>query len=354
MSLSDVADVALWIGIGVAGVFAVLLIRSGVWRAVGAYRLGKAGPRRLRASHHRIWRDPGDVAHLDLVHGPGGADHVPVPPFRFVEEHATGSQPCLSVHDGRGRRWRVKWGHEARVEAFAVRFAWACGYFAEITHFIASGTIAAVPADVQRVRDCVETPGGAFIDARFEADDPEVAKFFEEHSWAWDDNPFVGTRELSGLKIVMMLLSNWDSKDRRDVARGSNTAIFVQRVGRWPRVQREAQYLLTDWGGAMGKWGSNIVTRDRWDVDGFEAQTPHFVTEANDGRVCFGYLGQRTADIAGDIPIDHARWFHGYANRITERQLVDALLASGATDDEAARFARALIARIEQLGRAVN
>ena len=202
-----------------------------------------------------------------------------------------------------------------------------------------------------RTRDCVEAEGGRFIDARFEADDPEVRKFFEEHSWSWNDNPFLGTRELSGLKIVMMLLSNWDSKDRRDVARGSNTAIFEQRVGRWPRVRREAHYLLTDWGGAMGKWGSNIVTRGRWDVDGFEAQTPQFVTGVKDGRVVFGYAGQRTADIAGDIPVEHARWFHGYASRIGERQLVEGLLASGATDDEANRFARAMVERISQLGR---
>ena len=159
MALSDTADLALWIGIGIGSVFAVLLFRHGVWRAIGAYRVRKAGPRPLQASHHRIWRDPGDAAQLDLVHGPGGPDHVPVPPFRFFEEHGTGTQPCLSVHDARGRRWRAKWGHEARVETFAVRLASACGYFAEITHFVASGTITHLPADLQRVRDCVEAPG---------------------------------------------------------------------------------------------------------------------------------------------------------------------------------------------------
>jgi hypothetical protein len=348
----DLSDVALWIVIAIGGIIAGTVILRGVWRAVGAYRLRRAGPRRLHASHHRIWRDPGRVEALDLVHGPAGADGVPAPPFTFLEEHADGSQPCLSLVDARGRRWRAKWGAEARVETFAVRFAWACGYFAEITHFIPSGRIEGVPQTISRTRDCVEAPEGTFIDARFEADDPAVHKHFEEHSWSWDDNPFVGTRELSGLKIVMMILSNWDSKDRRDVARGSNTAIFVERVGRWPRVRREAQYLLTDWGGAMGKWGSNIVTRGRWDIDGFEAQTPQFVTGVADGRITFGYAGQRTADIAGDIPVDHARWFHGYASRIGERQFVDALLASGATDDEAERFARAIRARIEQLGTA--
>jgi hypothetical protein len=344
------SDLALWIGVGLAGVFAVLVIRSSVWKAISAYKLRRAGPRPLRASHHRLWRDPGPLEALSLVYGPGGRDGAPVAPFTFLEEHATGSQPCLSVRDARGARWRIKWGPEARVETFAVRLAWACGYYAEITHFVPSGVIEEVAA-LTRTRDCVEAEDGRFIDARFEADDPEVRKFFEEHSWSWNDNPFLGTRELSGLKIVMMLLSNWDSKDRRDVARGSNTAIFEQRVGRWPRVRREAHYLLTDWGGAMGKWGSNIVTRGRWDVDGFEAQTPLFVTGVKDGRVVFGYAGQRTADIAGDIPVEHARWFHGYASRIGERQLVEGLLASGATDDEANRFARAMVERISQLGR---
>jgi hypothetical protein len=348
------SDLALWIAVAVGGVAAGTLLVRGAWRAIGAYRVHKAGPRRLRASHHRIWRDPGVVEALDLVHGPGGPDGAPAAPFKFLEEHATGSQPCLSVLDHRRRRWRIKWGPEARVETFAVRLAWACGYFAEITYFLPSGCIHGVPDSTTRTRDCVEAPGGAFIDARFEADDPDVKKFFEEHSWSWDDNPFLGSRELSGLKIVMMLLSNWDSKDRRDVARGSNTAIFVQRVGRWPRIHHEAQYLLTDWGGALGRWGANVVTRGRWDIDGFEAQTPQFVTGVGDGCVLFGYSGQRTADIAGHIPVDHARWFYGYASRLRERQLVDGLLASGATDDEAIRFARAILARIDQLGRAVD
>jgi hypothetical protein len=348
----NLSALALWIGLGIAAVIPAVMVRRAVLRAIGAWRTRRAGPARLRASHHRIWRDPGAIETLDLVHGPGGADHAPAAPFTFLEEPATGSQPCLSVRDARGRRWRIKWGHEARVEAFAVRAAWACGYVAEITHFVPSGMIHDVPA-LGRARSCVEAVDGRFIDARFEADDPDVAKFFEEHSWAWDSNPFVGTRELSGLKIVMMLLSNWDSKDRRDVALGSNTAIFVTRVHKWPHSHREAQYLLTDWGGAMGRWGSNIVTRGRWDVDGFEAQTPQFVAGVKDGRVSFGYVGQRTADIAADIPVEHARWFHGYASRISERQLVEGLLASGATDDEASRFARAIVERIAQLGRVV-
>jgi hypothetical protein len=174
---------------------------------------------------------------------------------------------------------------------------------------------------------------------------------FAEHSWAWDDNPFIGTPQLSGLKIVNMLLSNWDTKDRRDVSRGSNTAIFERRVSRWGR---EAQYLITDWGGAMGKWGSNVVWRDRWDVNGFEAQTPGFVTGVTNGFVNFGYQGQRTGEIARGITVENAAWFFSYAGRLTETALHTGLTASGATPDEAARFARALIDRIQQIGRAAS
>ena len=100
----------------------------------------------------------------------------------------------------------------------------------------------------------------------------------------------------------------------------------------------------------MGKWGTNIVSRGRWDPDGFEAQTPGFVTAQKDGGVSFAYTGQRTADIAHGIPMDHVRWFHGIAGRLREDQLVEALAASGASDEEQRRFARALIDRIRQLG----
>ena len=202
-----------------------------VWRAHGIYLIRRAGPRRLRAAAHLIWRDPGAIEALDLAHGPGGAAigaRAAVP--RSSKSTLTGSQPCVSVADARGRLWRVKWGDEVRAENFAVRLVWACGYFAEVTHFVASGRIEGAH-DLQRAASCIGEDC-TFSEARFELDDPAVRKFFEEHSWAWNDNPFVGTRELNGLKIVVMLLSNWDTKDRRDVARGSNTAIFEHRVSR--------------------------------------------------------------------------------------------------------------------------
>jgi hypothetical protein len=316
-----------------------------IWRLVGLYLIRRAGPRRLRATHQVIWRDPGRVEERDLASGPGGPDSEPRGPFTFLEEHSTGSHPSVSVRDGRGRRWRVKWGPEARPESFAVRLAWALGYFAEVTHYVPDGVIEGA-RDLQQAHACIDA-GGRFGEARFELEDREARTHWEEHSWAWNDNPFVGTPELHGLKILVMLLSNWDSKDQRDVARGSNTAIFeYKRPGR----RREARYLITDWGGSMGRWGTSPVTRANWDADGFEAQTARFITGvSSEGVVEFGYAGQRTTDVSEGIRVDDVRWLMQYLGRLTDGQIRDGLRASGATDEEADQYCTALRARIDQL-----
>ena len=59
-----------------------------------------------------------------------------------------------------------------------------------------------------------------------------------------DSTPFIGTPELGGLKILMMLLSDWDNKDARDAEkRGTNTAIYQHA--------NLMYYFIDDWGGAM-------------------------------------------------------------------------------------------------------
>jgi hypothetical protein len=341
-----IADLVVFALVSAAG---LVLAAAGLrvcWYLHGCWKIRRAGRRPLLAVRHRIWQEPEGRDLVDLRYGPGGAASVPVPPFRFVEEHFTGSQPCVAVRDARDRLWRVKWGGEVKPETFAVRVAWALGYFAEVTHYVAAGRIDG--ADVlRRARDLVG-PDGSFCDGRFELEDRTVRMLFNEHSWAWHDNPFVGTPQLSGLKILVMLLSNWDTKDRRDVSRGSNTAIFEVPV---TRHEREARYLITDWGGAMGKWGTNVVSRGRWDPDGFEQQTAQFVTGVVDGWVTFGYQGQRTAEIARGISVEHAAWFYEYAQRLRAPALREGLVACGATSEEADRFAGAIVARVDQIGR---
>ena len=102
----------------------------------------------------------------------------------------------------------------------------------------------------------------------------------------------------------------------------------------------------------MGRWGVTPVTRGRWDPAAFAAQTPQFVTGVADGRVQFGYVGQRTADARGSITVEDVAWLCRYLGRITDRQLHDALAASGATPEEAESFTASLRARITQLQRA--
>lgn len=341
-------SILLWSLISIAGIVVGYHVVHFGWETFGAWKIRKAGPRELTAVKHALWKDPGNVAALDLGDGPGGSDGRPVPPFRFIKEHGSGTQPCLSVTDGRGRRWRAKWGEEVNSETFAIRFVWACGYFAEITYFLPEGTIEGAK-DLQRTSACIDE-NQHFTASRFEIDDPAVTKHFEEHSWAWNDNPFLGSRELQGLKILNMLLSNWDTKDRRDVARGSNTAIFEQTSG----GRREARYLITDWGGSMGSWGANPMTRARWDVAGFVAQTPQFVTGVEDGVVKFGYSGQRTEDVATGITPDDVAWLCRYVGQITDQQLDAALASSGATDEEREQYRSALRDRITQLQRVAS
>jgi hypothetical protein len=318
------------------------------WRLRSEIRRRKAGDAPLQSTRALIWRDPGPAESLDLAAGPGGRDGAPTPPFRFVEEHSSGSNPCVSVRDAKGRIWRVKWGEEVHTETFATRLAWAAGYFAEVNYFVPSGHIDGAEA-LQRARQCVELDGN-FRNARFELDEPGVVKHFDEHSWAWNDNPFLGTTELNGLKIVMMLLSNWDNKDVRDVARGSNTAIFEYRMG---RDVLEARYLIIDWGAALGAWGSNILSRGRWNAEVFAAQNDQFVVGSEGDSVLWGYKGQRTADAVAGIRRSDVQWLYKYLGRLTDDQLAAGLRASGGTESDIAEFTKALRGRLDQL-RAVS
>src|SRR5688500_3681899 len=292
----------------IAGAFVVTWLVFGFWRLRSQMRRRAAGEAPLTSRRAVIWRDPGPAESLDLAAGPGGRDGAPVPPFQFVEEHGTGTFPCVSVRSARGRVWGAKWGDEVHTEAFSSRLAWAAGYFVEVNYFIPSGRIDGASA-LQRASQCIEQDG-SFRSARFELDEPGVLKHFDEHSWAWNDNPFVGTRELNGLKIVMMLLSNWDNKDVRDVARGSNTAIFEYRMG---RDVLEARYLIIDWGAALGAWGNNMLSRGRWDSVAYAAQNDQFVLGMDGDHVLWGYKGQRTADAIMGISRKDVKWLYKYA-----------------------------------------
>ena len=341
MSAEKIALIALGV---VAGAFVVTWLVFAFWRVRSEFKRRAAGDAPLSSRRAVIWRDPGPAESLDLAAGPGGRDGTPAPPFQFLEEHGTGTFPCVSVRDARGKTWRVKWGDEVHTEAFAARLAWAAGYFVEVNYFLPSGRIEGVNG-LQRAGECI-AHDGTFRNARFELDEPGVVKHFDEHSWAWNDNPFVGTRELNGLKIVMMLLSNWDNKDVRDVARGSNTAIFEYRM---ERDVLEARYLIIDWGAALGTWGSNVLSRGRWDCEAYAAQTDQFVIGTEGDRVLWGYKGQRTGDAVAEISRSDVQWLYAYLGGLGDEQIAAGLRASGASESEIADFTTALRARLDRL-----
>ena len=80
-----------------------------------------------------IWRDPGDMASLNLLYGAGGKEAAPNPNghFAFVKEDMQATSPKFDVKDDQGVQWRVKLGQEPQSETAATRFLWAAGYFVD-------------------------------------------------------------------------------------------------------------------------------------------------------------------------------------------------------------------------------
>jgi hypothetical protein len=295
-----------------------------------------------------IWANPGEVEILDFAGGPGGRDGEPKPPFTFIEESLSGTNPKVHVRDVKGVKWVVKFGSEVNAETFATRVAWAAGYFVEPNYFIPSGRVENL-GDLTRAKKYFKADG-SFTEARFETRPGKgVKKLDGEQSWGWLQNPFVNAVELKGLKVIMMLTSNFDNKDVRDVKRGSNTGIFqVPTEG-----GLENRYLVTDWGGSMGKWGG-FISREKWDCKGFRSQTKDYIKGVKGDLVEFGFSGQHTDSFKNDIRVSDLRWLLQYVGRITDEQFRAGLRASGATSDEVECFTQSLRERINQMRRIVG
>jgi hypothetical protein len=301
-----------------------------------------------------LWHDPGDVARLDVAAGPGGKAARPRPPFRFVEEDRSGTSPKVTVRDAAGRTWSVKWGREAWASTFSSHLVWACGYSVETEYFVRRGRIAGVH-DLHRAGHEI-APDGSFEDARFQLRSA-WPKFLKDRTWAWNDNPFVGTREFNGLRILMMLLSNWDAKDARQMEHhwykmrdDTNLAVFKE-AGSPPHYL----FFVSDWGATMGKSSSIMRRRNKWDERSYTRQTAEFVRGvSDDGEVDFGFHGKNGGDISEGIRVADVRWLMRRLGRISDGQIQAALAASGATRDEISFFAPALRERIRQLQAVAN
>jgi hypothetical protein len=307
--------------------------------------------KKLPAGENIIWTDPGDISKLDLIHGAGGIEGAPAPPFRFLQEDYGGSTPKVKVKDAKGREWNVKFGVEAKPSVFSTRLAWACGYTVETEYLVGQGVIEGAHG-LKRAKSYIQSDG-SFTDARFQlrSDSP---KFLTNANWTWTSNPFLGSHELNGLKILVMLLSDWDTKDARDFSGGgatgladSNLAIFQSGTPDKPRYS----YFVSDWGASMGQWGPMLIVRKKWNCSDYAAQTPNFIQGQDSEAVHFGFVGKHNDSIVNGVRASDVQWLLKYLGQVTDEQLRQALASSGAAPDELECYFTSLRQRIDRLKR---
>ena len=291
-----------------------------------------------------IWRDPGDIASLDLIAGAGGPEHAPNPegPFTFVKEDLEGTNPKFDVTDAAGVTWRVKLGEESRTEIAASRLMWAAGYFVDEDYYLPQLAVRGLPK-LGRGQDFV-SPAGTVNGAGLKRRQPDAKK---AGHWDWFANPLLGTREENGLRIMMALLNNWDLKQ-------INNSII--------EIDGERRYMVSDLGATLGRTG-NYLTRSKGAVAGYDSSP--FVRQTNEGftdfvvhsrpfaltivRPRYYRLNTRMADIVRHIPTADARWLGDRLSRLSDAQLRDCFTAAGYATEDVERYAVAVKTRIAAL-----
>ena len=298
-----------------------------------------------------IWRNPGNISSRDLRYGPGSPELAPIAPFTFIEEVKSGESPKFQVRDARGDEWTVKLGPEAQAETVSTRLVWAVGYFAEETYYFDEVRIDRLPR-LSRGQEFVS--GDVVRGARFE---PERSNMKSGSTWDWRKNPFKDTRELNGLKVLMILLNNFDAHS------GNNRIIYVGG----PRAT-EARYYVTDLGATLGRAGGLGGTRTKNDLADFLSTKLVRGVDARDGVVEFDYdtrpsgLGHLSVfqpfyyrhevnkeKAMRGIPVAHARWIGSLLSQLSDEQLRDAFRAANYSEGVRESYVAALRERINQL-----
>lgn len=283
-----------------------------------------------------LWRAPGDITTRDLFLGPGGAAMRPdLRRMTFVKQETGGYSTKYRVRDGAGREWVAKIGKEAQAETAAVRLVWAVGYMTEINYLAPCVSIEGAPPPGKDVETC---EGGGFANVRFEAR-PEGFKRLDE--WKWSENPFVNTKELKGLVVMMSLLNNWDIKDT------NNKILYVPGAD----GRGELHYIVSDLGATFGRVKLDApvlwrIRRNRNDPEDYAKDA--FLEDVKGGQVYLFYKGKRQ-DLFDDIRVDEARWIAGLLSQLSERQLQDAFRAANYTPAEVRLLTAAVRARIDEL-----
>jgi len=283
--------------------------------------------------HPVLWKQHANVERLDLFYGPGGRQGAPDPhgKFTYVGRDTHGTQKKIYAKDDKGREWTVKFGPEARPETAATRIVWAMGYHADQDYFVNKVHIDGMP-------------GGDAVHVRFKR---RHHGYKDIGLWTWESNPFNGTRELDGLKVLMVFLNNWDLKsDNNKILRPN------KQSGEDPD---ELIYYVGDLGATFGKTGSLAhglhVPKDppagsRDKPKEYASQA--FIDGVRDGAVHFHYKGKDASAVKG-IPVANARWMGNMLARLSDKQLSDAFRAAGYDSSEISTLVGAARERIKEL-----
>ena len=266
-----------------------------------------------------------NVSQRDLFVGPGGASMRPdLSSIKFIKEEKGGHNKKYRISDGSGKIWVAKLGREARPEAAAVRILWGLGYKTEINHLIPSITI----------------PGkGTFQNVRLEARPDNIERLEE---WKWADNPFLGTKQLQGLRMMMVFMANWDVLDIQNK---------VLDVG------NENHYIVSDLGSTFGRLGNNnlptIYRLGRKTGSPKHYAKSQFIRRVKNGMVQLSYKGKNRGVFKG-IMVADAQWLSGLLNQLTDKQISDAFRAANFSESDVQIYLGAMKSRIAELDRAAG
>jgi hypothetical protein len=152
----------------------------------------------------------------------------------------------------------------------------------------------------------------------------------------WDDNPFAGTNELQGLKVLLALLDNWNLKNE------NNKILFVREdeAGR-----SELRYITSDFDLKLDKTGGSTSV---WHMQPGKPATSKFIDKVKDNLIDFGYSGKHKERLAG-ITIAQAKWIGSWLARLSDGQVRDALRAGDYSSDEIQFLEKSLRSRINEL-----
>jgi hypothetical protein len=300
-----------------------------------------------------LWREPTDITSRNLLYGPGGVEHQPKGPFTFLKEDLDGTNPKFEVKDADGVKWKVKMGEEARPETVSTRLVWAVGYFANEDYFLTDFRAEQMPPHLKRGQNLVG-PDGTIHNVR-------LKRYLKGEKktgiWKWRENPFTGTRELNGLRVMMALINNWDLKD-------VNNAVYREKHGDDADGATEVVYMVTDLGASFGTTGeswshakgkgnigsyahSQFIAKVKDDLVDFNGPTRPAVIVAFNPHEFVSRLNLRW--IGKEIPKADVKWISGYLAQLSADQIKDAFRAAGYSALEVDEFAVLLTDRIAEL-----